>query len=66
MELWNDATGNELPITERFLKFNFTEDAGVARGGRIAFVEGRPAGFVLCSACPGAPICLKRRGRRLD
>ena len=56
--LWNDATGNELPITERFLKFNFTEDAGVARGGRIAFVEGRPAGFVLCSACPGAPSAL--------
>ena len=58
VELWNDATGNELPITERFLKFNFTEDADVARGGRIAFVEGRPGGFVLCSACPGAPSAI--------
>ena len=57
--LWNDATGNELPITERFLKFNFTEDAGVVRGGRIAVVEGRPAGVVLCSAYPGAPPSMR-------
>ena len=57
--LCNDATGNELPITERFLKFNFKEDAGVVRGGRFAVVGGRPAGVVLCSAYPGAPPSMR-------
>ena len=57
--LWNEATGNELPITERFLKYNCTADAGVTRGGWIALVEGRPAGFLLCSAYPGAPLAMR-------
>ena len=59
VDLWNDATSNELPITERFLQFNFIEDVGVLRKGRIALVEGRPTGFVLCSAYPGAPPAMR-------
>ena len=54
VELWNEATGSELPITERFLKYNCINDAGGARGGRFAFAEGRPVGYVLCNAYPGA------------
>ena len=54
VDLWNEATSNELPLSQRFLRFNLTEDPGVVRGGRIALVAGRPAGFVLCSAHPGA------------
>ena len=59
MELWNDATGNELPITERFLKYNCTDDVGVVREGRVALIEGRPAGFVLGSAHPGGPPAMR-------
>ncbi len=59
VELWNDATGGELPITERFVRYNCTEDAGVTRGGRIALAAGRPVGFVLCGAYPGAPPSMR-------
>lgn len=59
VELWNDATGNELPFSERFLRFNLTEDAGVVRGGLIVLIGGHPAGFVLCSAYPGAPPAMR-------
>ena len=59
VELWNDSTGNELPITERFLRYNCTMDAGVTRAGRLILVEGIPAGFVLCSAFPGAPSAMR-------
>ena len=59
VELWNEAAGNELPITERFLRYNCTKDVGVARGGRLALAEGRPVGFVLCSAYPGAPPAMR-------
>ena len=59
VDLWNDATGNELPLSRRFLQFNLTEDAGVVRGGRMAVVAGRPAGFVLCSAHPGASDAMR-------
>ena len=59
VELWNDGTGGEIPITERFLQYNLSEDAGVERRGRFAFVDGRPAGFVICSAFPGAPASLR-------
>ncbi len=59
VEIWNDATGNEIPITERFLKYNCTEDAGVVREGRVALVEGRPAGFVLGCASPGVPPAMR-------
>ena len=59
VELWNDATGNELPITERFLKYNCTEDDGVVREGRVALIGGRPAGFVLGSAHPGASPAMR-------
>ncbi len=55
VELWDDAIGNELPLSQRFLQFNLKEDVGVVRGGRIAMASGQPAGFVLCSAHPGAP-----------
>ncbi|MCY3905504.1 MAG: GNAT family N-acetyltransferase [Caldilineaceae bacterium] len=59
VELWGDAIGSELPLSQRFLQFNLREDAGVVRGGRIALVGGRPAGFVLCSAQPGAPRSMR-------
>lgn len=55
VDLWNDATGHDLPITARFLSYNSTQDVGFARGGRFTMVDGRPAGFVACSAYPGAP-----------
>ena len=54
VEIWGDAIGNELPLSQRFLQFNLKEDEGVVRGGRIAMAAGQPAGFVLCSAHPGA------------
>ena len=66
VDLWNDATGNELPLSPRFLQFNLTEDPGVVRGGRIALVAGRPAGFVLCSAHPGANESMRAGVRWLD
>ena len=59
VDLWNDATGNELPITERFVQFNSIDDVGVVREGRIALVEGCPAGFVLGSAYPGVPPAMR-------
>ena len=59
VEIWNDATGNVLPTTERFLKYNFTEDAGVVRAGRLALASGRPVGFVVGSAHPGAPPAMR-------
>ena len=59
VELWGDAIGSELPLSQRFLQFNLKEDAGVVRGGRIALVGGRPTGFVLCSAQPGAPRSMR-------
>ncbi len=59
VELWNASTGNELPITERFLRYNCTEDVGIARGGRFALAQGRPVGYVLCSAYPGAPPSMR-------
>ena len=59
VELWNESSGNELPITERFLRYNCTVDAGVVRAGRFALVEGSPVGFVLCSAYPGAPSAMR-------
>lgn len=59
VEIWNESTGNELPITERFLRYNCTVDAGVTRAGRLVLVEGSPVGFVLCSAYPGAPSAMR-------
>ena len=57
--VWNQAANSSIPLTERFLKYSFTEDAGVVRAGRIAFVQDRPAGFVLCSVHPGAPPAMR-------
>ena len=58
VELWNESTAHELPITDRFLRYNCTLDAGVVRAGRFALVEGSPVGFVLCSAYSGAPSAM--------
>ena len=58
-DLWNEATGNALPLSQRLLQFNLKDDAGIVRGGRIALKAGRPAGFVLCSAHPGAPPAMR-------
>ena len=66
VELWNDATANELPLSQRFLQFNLTEDVGMVRGGRIALAAGRPAGFVLCSAHPGAQDAMRAGVSWLD
>lgn len=59
VSLWNDGIGNDLPLSQEFLQFNLKEDADVTRGGRIALADGRPAGFVLCSAHPGAPPSMR-------
>ena len=59
VELWNDGTSGEIPITERFLQYNLSEDAGVERRGRFALVDGQPVGFVICSAFPEAPAALR-------
>ncbi len=59
MAVWNEAAGSSIPLTERLLTYGFTEDAGVVRAGRIALVQGRPAGIVLCSAHPGAPPAIR-------
>lgn len=56
--LWNDAADDDLPITERFLRYNLTADAGIERAGRLAMVDGRAVGFVLYSAYPGAPAAI--------
>ena len=58
VELWNDGTGGEIPITERFLRYNLTADAGIERAGQLAMVDGRAVGFVLYSAYPGAPAAI--------
>lgn len=57
--VWNEATGGSIPLTERLLKYSFTDDAGVVRAGRIALVQGLPVGIVLCSAHIGAPPAMR-------
>lgn len=57
--VWNEATGGELPLSPRLFQFNVREDLGIVRRGRIAMVDDQPAGFVLCSAYPGAPQAMQ-------
>jgi len=48
--LWNAACGPDLAISERFAAYNLHEATGATRAGRLAYVDGVPAGFVQVSA----------------
>jgi GNAT superfamily N-acetyltransferase len=48
VEIWNEACGADLAITNRFITFNTTPVTGVHQVGVLA-AKDRPIGFVLCS-----------------
>ena len=47
--LWNETSGEELAISERFLEYNLRPPAGGAVVSWLATIEDRPAGFVIAS-----------------
>lgn len=49
---WNEACGQDLAISERFVRFNVQPWRGERRDGRLALLDGAPAGVVLASALP--------------
>lgn len=56
--LWNEAADEDLPISERLLRYNMKGDSGVTRAGLLAMVGGRAVGFLLYSVFPGAPAAI--------
>lgn len=53
--IWNDACGNALSITPRFVEYNTHPPTGVIPAGKLAIVNNQPVGFVLASALPNDP-----------
>jgi GNAT superfamily N-acetyltransferase len=51
---WDAACGPELPISERFVRFNVPPWQGERCAGRLAMINDQPAGVVLVSALPDA------------
>lgn len=49
---WSGACGQDLAIAERFVRFNVQPWRGERRDGRLALLDGAPAGVVLASALP--------------
>ncbi|HEX9118817.1 MAG TPA: GNAT family N-acetyltransferase [Anaerolineae bacterium] len=55
VEIWNTSCPAELAITPKAVGFNTAAVTGSVQAGRLAVVDGRPAGFALVRAMPGAP-----------
>jgi GNAT superfamily N-acetyltransferase len=53
--IWNSACGADLSISERFVQFNLQPSVGVNQAGRLALVDGEPAGVVLTSLLRDEP-----------
>lgn len=49
-ELWNVAAGEQLAVRPQFVAYNTQPMPGLAQEGRLALLDGRPAGVVLASA----------------
>jgi len=56
VEIWNAACGSNLSISERFAAFNLQPCRGARVEGRLATVDGGPAGFVVASMLHGEPL----------
>lgn len=56
VDIWNAACGGDLAISERFAAFNLQPCRGEVMEGRLATVDGEPAGFVVASALRGEPL----------
>lgn len=54
-KIWNDACGNDLSITRRFVEYNTRPPTGAIQAGKLAIVNQQPVGFVLASALPNDP-----------
>ncbi len=53
--LWNAALGAEWAITPRAVTYNLLPAAGCRLNGRLALVDGQPAGFVLAEVSGDSP-----------
>ncbi len=49
-EIWNAAAGEKLSVRPTFVAYNTQPMPGLAQEGRLALVDGQPAGVVLASA----------------
>ena len=50
VEIWNAACGDDLTITENFVRFNLSGNTGVAQEGHVMMSGDHVIGFVLASA----------------
>lgn len=55
-DVWNSAVNVCLTISADFLAYNATPATGLSQEGRIALLDGDPAGFVLASVLPDEPL----------
>jgi GNAT superfamily N-acetyltransferase len=55
-QVWNEACGPNLSISERFVRFNVGPNTGGSQAGLIALEAGRPVGVVLVSRLQGEPL----------
>ncbi len=53
---WDAACGADLPISERFVRFNVQPWQGERCAGQLALLDDQPVGFVLASALADAPL----------
>jgi len=49
VDLWNAASGADLAITLAGVRFNTRPSTGAQQAGRLAVIDGQPAGFVLAT-----------------
>lgn len=53
--VWNAASGSDLSLSEKFVRFNIEPSTGGTQVGRFALVDGEPVGVVLASVLKGEP-----------
>ena len=55
-QVWNEACGANLSVSERFVRFNVAPNTGGSQAGQVAFADGQPVGVVLASWLAGEPF----------
>jgi len=55
-QCWEAACGPDLPISERFVRFNAQPWRGESCAGQLALLDGRLVGVALASALPAEPL----------